>query len=217
MGVSSGFENNRFYEADRKSVTLSHSDFASEAGFENLEESEELVQYLLSKNYDQYFTVKRNNQVSIDTGIANTMFYTCCKDFHGKLDSVQIFHTVTDFFKVDSTYFFWKLVKRIRVLLIHDLKLRTDMRDERQVRCDKTHVQNGFNVKHHSINDIVDDADDTVTLSYASFTGTYKYCEDEASYFGCVNNISELVTFESSSVLEIEQAFQSAVRSHIHK
>lgn len=162
MSRSSGFENNRFYESERNNTVLTHADFATDADFENLEESEDFVNFLLSKNYDQYFSIKRNNQTVIDTGIANKLFYTCYGKFQSKLDAVQIFHIITDFYNVEPTYFFWLLVKRLRGLLITDLKLRIDMRDERKIKFDATHFQTGFTVANDKptfASDTLDDAD----------------------------------------------------------
>lgn len=143
-GWSSGFKSNAYYETERNLTQLSHSDFAKDADFETIDYSEDMTNYLLSKDYDKFFTVKRNNQVTVDTAIANTIFYECFDRYRNVLDSVLIFHIITDFYNIDGKHLFEKLVKKSRMLLVRDLQRRIDMPDTSVRKIDKMNVQKSF-------------------------------------------------------------------------
>lgn len=143
-GWSSGFKNSAYYEADRDLTQLTHADFANDAEFEGIDYSEDMTDYLLSKDYDKFFTVKRNNQVTVDTTIANTIFYECWNKYRTSIDSVLVFHILTDFYNIDGRHFFEKLVKKSRMLLIRDLQRRVDMPDTHSRKINATTIQKSF-------------------------------------------------------------------------
>lgn len=122
--MSSPKEARKFHEAERHSVVLSHEDFSFEQNFDYLQENEDLTDFLLSRNWDKYFTEQKSGTVICDTGIANKIFDGCYKVFHRQMDTVQIFHIITDFYTLDATYFFNKLVQSYRKKLAADLEKR---------------------------------------------------------------------------------------------
>ncbi|BBI90433.1 hypothetical protein HYO65_gp041 [Tenacibaculum phage PTm1] len=125
MGVSSGFETHRFYESDRTSGTLSHQNFAREQQFEYLSEIDDLNNFLLSKNWDDFFTQSGPYAMRLcDTSIANKIFNVVFETFKYRMDTVQMFHIITDFYDIDSTWYFNKLVHNNRRKLQSDLEHR---------------------------------------------------------------------------------------------
>jgi predicted HicB family RNase H-like nuclease len=52
-------------------------------------------------------------------------------------------------------------------------------------------------------------------LKHKGFTGVYSYLEDEKIFFGKLNNITDLVTFEAYNIRDIENAFIEAVEDYI--
>lgn len=145
--ASSGFKNNAYYESDRNLQQLTHADFAKDADFESIDYSEELTSYLLSKDYDKFFTVKRNNQVTADTSIINSIFYECFSLYKDKIDTVLIFHIITDFYDIDPKHMFEKLVRKIRMILIRDLKRRMDIPSTGKTKLSKSSIQHSFDIK----------------------------------------------------------------------
>ena len=152
-GWSSGFKNTAYYEAERKYETLSHSEFAKDAEFEYLDNSDDMVGYLLSKDYDKYFSIKRNGQTTVDTSIANTIFHECYSKFKHSSDAVVVFHIITDFYAIDSKHLFEKLVKKFRMLLIRDLKERMNIPDHKVSKLSSEYIQQSFitHLKNDSI------------------------------------------------------------------
>jgi hypothetical protein len=122
--MSSPKEARKFHEAERHNVVLSHEDFSFEQNFDYLQENESLVDFLLSKNWDKYFTEQKSGNVICDTGIANKIFDSTYQAFHHKMDTVQMFHIITDFYTLNPTYFFNKLVQTYRKKLARDLEIR---------------------------------------------------------------------------------------------
>ena len=53
------------------------------------------------------------------------------------------------------------------------------------------------------------------TLFYKDFEGTFNYVEDEDILFGKIEGISDLVTFEGTSITEIKAAFIEAVDDYL--
>lgn len=53
------------------------------------------------------------------------------------------------------------------------------------------------------------------TLSYQNFMGTFNYIEEEDILHGKIEGISDLVTFEGSSIEEIKKSFIEAVDDYI--
>jgi hypothetical protein len=147
MGTSSGFKNTNYYEAERINVTVTHSDFAKDADFENLDKSDDLVDYLLSKDYDKFFKIAKNGQVTVDTVIINKLFDECYEHFNKSIDSVQVFHIITDFYRIEPSHMFEKLVKRPRMLLLRDLRNRTNITGLQSSKLGKNAVQKSFIVK----------------------------------------------------------------------
>lgn len=114
-----------FYESERQNSTLSHNDFAREENFEYLEESDELTDYLLSKQeWEKYFVKQKSGITTCDVVIVNKVFEACYKNFGKKMDTVQIFFIVTGFYDIEGKYFFDKLVQLHRKRLVQDLEKR---------------------------------------------------------------------------------------------
>ena len=114
----------KFHEADRINIQVTQADFSHEETFEYLEESEELVDYLLSKKWDKYFKTLKSGIVICDTTIVNKIYGECSVHFGKKLDSVQLFHIITDFYNIEGSRFFNKLVQSYRNILVKDLERR---------------------------------------------------------------------------------------------
>lgn len=122
--MSSPKESSKFHEAERQNQVLSHSDFAREEDFDYLEETDELNDHLLSKNWDKYFVKQKSGITTCDVTIVNKVFEECMKEFHRKMDSVQIFSIITSFYDIDPKYYFDKLVTKHRQKLVFDLEIR---------------------------------------------------------------------------------------------
>lgn len=123
--MSTPHEALKFHEAERHNVVLTHADFARDDDFEFLENSTELTDYLLSKdNWEKYFITQKSGNVICDTVIANKIFEECFEKYKKHLDTVQIFHLITDFYNINPTQYFEKLVQLHRKRLVRDLELR---------------------------------------------------------------------------------------------
>ena len=125
MSQTSGFESNRFYEAERTSVQLSQNDFAKDQNFDYLQEDSDLNEYLLDKNWDDFFSkpgpyAKR----TCETSIANKIFDSVFEVFKFRMDTVQMFHVITDFYDVEAPWYYNKLLRAHRVRLKNDLTKR---------------------------------------------------------------------------------------------
>lgn len=117
-------EANNIYSKERLNVKVSHSDFSYEDNFDYIQETNELNDYLLSKNWDKYFKTQKNGIVICDITIVNKIFDQCYAEFKSKMDSVQIFHIITDFYNISGAHMFNKLVQSHRMTLIQDLERR---------------------------------------------------------------------------------------------
>lgn len=53
-------------------------------------------------------------------------------------------------------------------------------------------------------------------LTYKGFIGSVHFSADDRVFFGKIEGIYDLVTFEGTSVEELEKAFQSMVEEHIN-
>lgn len=53
------------------------------------------------------------------------------------------------------------------------------------------------------------------TLVYKDFVGSFNYIEEEEILYGKIQGISDLVTFEGTSIAEIKNAFIEAVDDYI--
>jgi predicted HicB family RNase H-like nuclease len=52
-------------------------------------------------------------------------------------------------------------------------------------------------------------------LTYKGFVGSVNYSADDRVFFGKIEGINDLVTFEGTTVDELENAFQEMVNLHI--
>ncbi len=52
-------------------------------------------------------------------------------------------------------------------------------------------------------------------LTYKEYTGSVEYSHDDRCFFGKIEFINDLVTFEATSVDELEKNFQEAVENYI--
>jgi predicted HicB family RNase H-like nuclease len=53
------------------------------------------------------------------------------------------------------------------------------------------------------------------TLEYKEFIGSVNYSDNEECFYGKIEGINDLVTFEGNSVKELKKAFQQAVDDYI--
>jgi hypothetical protein len=58
-----------------------------------------------------------------------------------------IFHIITDFYRIEPDHTFQKLVQKIRLLLIRDLKNRINVTGLRSTKLSKNVIQRSFNVR----------------------------------------------------------------------
>lgn len=52
-------------------------------------------------------------------------------------------------------------------------------------------------------------------LEYKGFHGTVHFSSEDAIFFGKISGVNDLVTFEGSSVKELQRAFEEAVEDYI--
>lgn len=145
-GRSSGFKHTAIYESERKNDELTHNDFSFQAGFEEINNEKEIYQHFQDniKKYDRLFFNKRGNRKDIEISNANKFFFNIYNKFKDTSDSVEIFHCITYFFEIDSNLFYKKLVSKMRLILIHDLKERIYIKLDNKIRIDKKHNQCTF-------------------------------------------------------------------------
>lgn len=143
--MSRAKEANNIYEKERHNVKLTHSDFAFEEQFEYLQENDEFNQYLLNKAWDHYFKSQKNGTVVCDIAIVNKVFEQCLLQFNSKMDSVQVFHLITDFYNISSTQYFNKLVQSHRMRLINDLEIRLGGIKSTKIKKINNKIQFDFN------------------------------------------------------------------------
>lgn len=53
------------------------------------------------------------------------------------------------------------------------------------------------------------------TLNHNGFIGTFNYIEDEDILYGKIEGITDLVTFEGTSISEVKNAFIEAVEDYV--
>ena len=53
------------------------------------------------------------------------------------------------------------------------------------------------------------------TLNHNGFIGTFNYIEDEDILYGKIEGITDLVTFEGTSIKEVKEAFIEAVEDYV--
>jgi predicted HicB family RNase H-like nuclease len=51
-------------------------------------------------------------------------------------------------------------------------------------------------------------------VHYKDYVGSVRYSEDEKVFFGKIEDINDLVTFEGRSIPQLKQAFHEAVRDY---
>lgn len=128
MSQTSSFASTRFAESERHNIKLDHSDFAQEQNFDYLQETEDLNNFLLSKSWDNYFDKYTKNgpyaKRRCETSIANQIFKTVLASFQFRMDTVQIFHIITEFYDIDAKWYFERLVQQYRKRLQNDLEHR---------------------------------------------------------------------------------------------
>jgi hypothetical protein len=139
-------EANNFYEAERHDTVLTHADFAREQEFDYISETEQLNEFLLSKNWDKYFKSQKSGYVICDVVIINRIFAECLA-YQLNMDSVQIFHVITDFYSIDPKQFYDKLLKRHRERLVVDLENRIGkLRQAKGKQLSQDRVQLAFSM-----------------------------------------------------------------------
>ena len=132
-------EASKFYDAERTNITLNHSDFSVEEDNDYLSEKKEIISYLLSKNWDDALKVKTLVQ---EIKTVNFIFEDMHKNFRNKIDSVEILSLMTDFYNIDYTATFEKLIMSNRQLLIMDLEKSSGKKIIMQKTLKLTNIEN---------------------------------------------------------------------------
>lgn len=137
-----------YYESDRIAGTLTQSDFAKEESFSNLDHDENLVDYLIEKDeWDKLFITQKSGRVVCDASSANMIYRKVYNEFIDNMDSVQIFHQVTEFYNLEGKFFFDMLLKKHRDLLISDLEKRIGtIKIDSEKKFSANRVQKAFNI-----------------------------------------------------------------------
>lgn len=137
-----------YYESDRTMGTLSQSDFAKEESFSNLDHNTDLVNYLMGKlEWEKLFITQKSGRVVCDASSANMIYRKVYDRFMDRLDSVQIFHQITDFYNLDGKFFYDMLLKRHRDVLFSDLQLRVgSITLDNDKKFSGNRVQKAFNI-----------------------------------------------------------------------
>lgn len=134
-----------FYESERKNIVVTHDDFCVEQQFEYLKESENLTDYLLERSdWEAQFKNTRVGTMICHVQILNQIFDEIFKMFANKLDSVQVYHIITDFYNIDSTDTFHRLVHKHRERLKRDLIARIGEVNDKADQIDEFKIQNTF-------------------------------------------------------------------------
>lgn len=137
-----------YYESDRTMGTLTHSDFAKDETFSNIDNNEKLIDYLIVKiDWDKLFITQKSGRVVCDACTANMIYHRVFKKFEDTMDTVQMFHQITDFYNLGGEFFYNMLLKTHRERLIRDLELRIgklDLIDDKKFSGNR--VQKAFNV-----------------------------------------------------------------------
>lgn len=135
------------YETERHSSKLSHQDFARENDFEDLDDSDVVMEFLETKDWDVYFTEQKSMKIICEAPIINKVFAECLSKFNHKMDTVQIFHGITNFYNIEGHYYYNKLLKKYRDMLYVDLERRIGkVKDTRHKTFGGNKIQLGFNM-----------------------------------------------------------------------
>jgi hypothetical protein len=111
-------EANKFYESERKNIVVSHADFAIDDTIDYREEKIELNDFLSSKNWNEVLTAKT---LFNELKTINFIFEECLSAFSNKIDSVELFSLIVDFYDLDYNQTFRKLVLKNRLILVNSL------------------------------------------------------------------------------------------------
>lgn len=112
-------EAGRFYDAERTNVTLNHSDFCVKEDNDYMSEKNEITEYLLFKNWDD---IIKSKTIVHEIKAINHIFEEVHLKFQNKIDSIEIFSLITDFYNIDYSSTFSKLLAKNRKILILDLE-----------------------------------------------------------------------------------------------
>lgn len=124
------FNSDAFYSsdgADKQKIT--HHDLAAEADFDDITDTTFLYDYLMSheRRYVPYITYLKSGHVRIQSDVANKIFADLYEEFNHKIDAVEIFNVITDYFKLDSAMYYEKLIAKYKTVLVTDLSKRVDI------------------------------------------------------------------------------------------
>lgn len=137
-----------YYESDRVVGTLSQADFAADESFSNLDHNESLVRYLMAKvDWDKLFMTQKSGRVVCDASSANMIYRKVYNKFINRMDSVLIFHQITDFYNLEGKFFYDMLLKKHRECLVVDLKNRIGhFKLDNDKKFSENRVQKAFNI-----------------------------------------------------------------------
>lgn len=127
---SYNFKSDAFHSSDgADKQKLTHSDLSADADFEDVTDTTFLYDYLMSheRRYMPHIVYLKSGQVRIKTETANSIFADIYLEFNHRIDSVEIFDVITDFFKLDSAMYYQKLLVKYRTILATDLAKRIDI------------------------------------------------------------------------------------------
>lgn len=117
-------QHSNFYDSEMSDFKLSHSDFSMEEDFDYVTETKEINTFLLSLNLDIKLDENRKCIVDNDIKVLNNIFEKVITKFYPKVDGVEVFHIITDFYSLDPTETFKKLISKYRKICFNDLESR---------------------------------------------------------------------------------------------
>lgn len=109
----------KYYEAEKPEIKVSHQDFYTEDNNDYITEKGDLTSFLLSKNWEDVLVAKT---LLNELKTINFIFEECYKLFSGKMDSMEMFSLITDFYNLDYKTTYEKLLLKNRKILILDLE-----------------------------------------------------------------------------------------------
>lgn len=112
-------EANKFYETERQKPTISHLDLSVNEDNDYLSEKLDVNSFLLSKNWENLI---HNQTITKEVKHLNYVFEEVFKQYSNKIDAVELFSIVVDFYDLDFTSTFKKLTKKNRSKLLVDLE-----------------------------------------------------------------------------------------------
>lgn len=128
-----GMDSSIFYSSIIKEKSkLTSSDLSVEDTFSDETDTSELYDFIQKheSRYQPYVDELKSGIVRIKSSeVANKLFDDLYKEFSHKIDAVEIFSVILEYFGFTGSDYFEKLVLETRMLLIKHLSKRIDMGD----------------------------------------------------------------------------------------